>query len=271
MNKLIGILAICSSLVVFSNCTDDEEASPITVFTDLRNNTVVYSNEIYELTVETNSIYGPLDKITITSFDSQRGLTTLLDSTVNKESVSFKYFYRAPMLDIDSTNVKLTFRATNTNGDLQETARTIKVIKRDYLLQETAGITLYSIETDEHPNALCLETLRPIMYSLADSADIDLFIPTETGYQENIPTEWHTNTNIYFAKANNFDYGNATYQSVTETYAATISNPKIKGLKANDIILAGRGNKAVCVIKIIQIFDEPGCENDRYIINIKKI
>lgn len=271
MNKLIATLIFCSSLITFSNCTDDDDASPITVFTDLRNNTVIYSNEICEITIETNSIHGPLNKINVSSFDSQRGVIALLDSIVNKESVTFKYFYKAPMLDTDSTNVKLTFSATNINGDSQETSRTIKVIKRDYLLQETAGITLYSVETDEHPNALCLENLRPIMYSLADSADIDLFIPYETASETTIPTEWHTNTNIYFARANNFDYGNATYQSVTETYAATISNPKIKGLKANDIILAGRGNKAICVIKIVQIFDETGNENDRYIINIKKI
>lgn len=271
MNKLIGILALCSSLLVFCNCTDETDASPITVYTDLKNNTTVYSNEIYELTVDINSIYGPLNKINITSFDSQRGQTVLLDSTINKESVSFKYFYKAPMLDNDSTNVKLTFSATNTNGNSQETSRTIKIIKRDYLLQEISGITIYSVETDEHPNALCLKNFKPIMYSLADSADIDLFIPLNTEYGESIPTEWHTNTNIYFARANNFDYGNATYKSVTETYAATISNPKINGLKANDVILVGRGNKAIGVIKIIQIFDELGTENDRYIINIKRI
>lgn len=155
----------------------------------------------------------------------------------------------------------MTISVTNTEGDESNFIYSYLIVQRDYQLEETSGITLYSMETDEHPNGLCLENLRPLMISLADSASIDIYTHMDDQDPSTLAREWRTNTDIYFARVNTFDYAGATQKSVTETFASSIGNPRIKDLKNDDIILVGRGNRAIGAIKIIQVFDEQGSEN----------
>lgn len=258
-------------LPCFTACDDEDDASPVTLFTDFIRTGTLYSNSMYEINLEANSIKGHLSTIDISTFDSERGVVAVWDSTLNGTSFKHTYYYKAPQLKNDSTVIKMTISVTNTEGDESNFIYSYLIVQRDYQLEETSGITLYSMETDEHPNGLCLENLRPLMVSLADSASIDIYTHMDDQDPSTLAREWRTNTDIYFARVNTFDYAGATQKSVTETFASSIGNPRIKDLKNDDIILVGRGNRAIGAIKIIQVFDEQGSENDRYLINIKRI
>lgn len=268
MKKILLLLLLLPCLTA---CEDESDASPVAVYSDFLGKTVLYSNSICEIKIEANSNVGALQKLTVSSFDPERGYVSILDSTISGKSMKCTYYYTVPQLKNDSTVVKLTISAKNTEGDERSLVYSYLNVQRDYPLEETSGITLYSIETDAHPNGFCLSDLRPLMVSLADSAKIDIYTYVDPEDQTVLSREWRTNTDIYFARVNTFDYAGATQKSVTETFAASIGNPRINGLKNDDIILVGRGNQAVGAIKIIQVFDEEGSENDRYLINIKKI
>ena len=75
---------------------------------------------------------------------------------------------------------------------------------------------------------------------------------------------------IDFTKFNGFNFAGATAQSLSNAYNSATHLSEVKELQAGDIILIGRNGAAVGVIQVVDIVDEEGCLNDRYILNIKK-
>lgn len=258
-------------LPLFCACDDEDDATPVTLYTDARQELRVYGNEYKEIRITSKSNNGNLTRLHISSRDSERGEMTLLDSALNQQEIDFTYYYKAPILRKDSASVRLTITTFNAAGNTQSVEVTVRVIQRDYLLEELSAITLYAHETETHPNGYCFADFRPLMTSLTDSAKIDLYAYVDEGNSELMTREWRTNTDVFFTRNNNFNYSEATYSSLTASFEAAIGNPRIANLKADDIILFGRGNKALGVIKIIQVYDEPGVENDRYYFNVKRL
>lgn len=244
---------------------------PVFITTDIKGITDVYSNTYKKIKIEISSIDTELRRMEINSYDNLRGNIGLLDSALSSKKLSYEYLYSVPMLQKDSTIVTLNISATDQNGYTQKVSRRLLIIAQDYRLEETAGITLYTDEYKDHPNGICMENLRPIIVSLADSAAIDIYTYTDENNPGTLTKEWRSNTDIYFARANTFDYANATNRTLTETFGSVVANPRISRIEKDDIILVGRGNRALGAIKVVQIYDEDGSENDRYLINIKKI
>lgn len=262
------ILTLCPLL---TSCDDDEAGDPVFITTDIMGTTNVYSNAYKRIKIEVNSSSTELERLRISSYDNIRGNVSLLDSAVSGRSLYHEYLYKVPMLSRDSVTVNLKIEATDRNGFTQTLSRRLFVIAKDYKLEEVSGITLYTNEIKDHPNGYCLADMRPLIVSMADSADIDIYTYVDENAPETLTREWRSNTDIYFARANQFDYANATNRSVAEAFGSAVANPRISRIESDDIILVGRGNKAAGVIKVIQLYDEPGAENDRYLINIKKI
>lgn len=262
-------LICCSSLL---SCSEDEvSGDPVFITTDIMGITSVYSNTYQKIKIEISSIDTELSRLAISSYDNLRGNISLLDSALSTKKLSYEYLYKVPMLPRDSVTVTLRIAASDKNGYTQEVSRRLFIIAQDYRLEEVAGITLYTNEIKDHPNGICLEDLRPLTVSMADSAAIDIYTYVDEDHPETLTKEWRSNTDIYFARANQFDYANATNRSVAEAFGNAVANPRISRIEKDDIILVGRGNQAVGAIKVVQLYDEPGSENDRYLINIKKI
>lgn len=270
MKKYFLLLSIV--LCVISSCDEDKSSgTPVYVSTDISGITSVYCNTFKKINVQANSIDSELARFQIKSFDRIRGDILLKDSLIDGYDFSYDYLYNAPMLTEDSTIVKLTFSVTDTKGFTQNLVREIMIIQNDYLLEEVAGVTMYSSEYNDHPNGFCLESMRPIVVSLADSASIDFYAYQDNDDLEVLSREWKSNTNVYFARANSFDYANASWHSVTETYKSVVTYPQINMIEKDDIIFIGREKQVIGVIKVVQMYDEEGVINDRYIFNIKKI
>lgn len=244
---------------------------PVFITTDISGITSVYSNTYKRIKIEISSIETELARMEIHSYDNQRGNIMLMDTALDSKKLSYEFLYTVPMLKKDSTTVTLKIVATDKNGYAQQVARRLLIIAQDYRLEETAGITLYADESKDHPNGICMEDLRPLIVSLADSAAIDIYTYVDENDPETLTKEWHSNTDIYFARANTFDYANATNRTLTETFGSVVANPRISRIEKDDIILVGRGNQALGAIKVVQIFDEPGSADDRYLINVKRI
>ncbi len=265
----VFLIALCPLLQACDE--EDEPGNPVFIATDIMGLTNVYSNTYKKIKIEINSSDIELARMGISSYDELRGNIGLLDSAISGRKLSCEFLYNVPMLANDSVTVTLKFTATDRNGYTQAMSRRLLVIAKDYKLEEVSGITLYTNEINDHPNGICLENMRPLIVSLADSAAIDIYTHVDKETPEILTREWRSNTDIYFARANQFDYANATNRSVTEAFGNAVANPRISQIERDDIILVGRGNKAIGAIKVVQLYDEPGLENDRYLINIKKI
>lgn len=265
-----AVLTLCPLL---ASCDDefDDKNAPVFITTDIMGITNVNSNTYKRIKIEVHSSNVELEQLRISSYDDIRGNVGLLDSAVSGRSLYHEYLYKVPMLSHDSVMVNLKIEVSDRNGFAQTLSRRLLVIARDYKLEEVSGITLYTNEIKDHPNGYCLEDMRPLVVSMADSAAIDIYTYVDENASETLTREWCSNTDIYFARANQFDYANATNRSVVEAFGSAVANPRISRIERDDIILVGRGNKAVGVIKVVQFYDEPGVENDRYLINIKKI
>ena len=171
-------------LPLFCACDDEDDATPVTLYTDARQELRVYGNEYKEIRITSKSNNGNLTRLHISSRDSERGEMTLLDSALNQQELDFTYYYKAPILRKDSASVRLTITTFNAAGNTQSVEVTVRVIQRDYLLEELSAITLYAHETETHPNGYCFADFRPLMTSLTDSAKIDLYAYVDKGNSE---------------------------------------------------------------------------------------
>ena len=81
--------------------------------------------------------------------------------------------------------------------------------------------------------------------------------------------EWISNVDLLFSKNNSFDYANATFESVKNTYNNSLKKEFVDQISEGDIITTKIENNYL-VIKIIYVIDEINSENDRYIFSIKK-
>lgn len=270
--KYLFVLLLCLPMALLSACEEEETGgSPVYIATNIFGTTEVYSNTYFKIRVDANCITESLSRLQISSFDSSRGDILLLDSALTGKNMSHEFLYKVPILAEDSLRVKITFAVWDNQGTVQRQVRYLKVIQSDYKLEEVAGITLYATEENDHFNGLNLSTLRPLVVSLADSADIDVYAYLDEENTETLSCEWRSNTDVYFTRANSFDYANATYRSVTETFGSAVSYQRVNRIQKDDVILVGRGNWALGAIKVVQLYDEPGSLHDRYIINVKRI
>ncbi len=275
MKKIVGLLAFPLLFAFFASC-EEEDGDSLYITAEVQGSYLgdvcVSSNSIQKIQVKVFASDTQISRLQISSYDEQRGNIFLKDSVLNNvSSLTYDYFYEVPMLKKDSTSIVLSFVAIGSNGFVQRLARRLIATADDYQPEESSGITLYTTELGDYANGLCLRDVRPIKVSLADSADIDLYPYVDEAVSDVLTKEWRTNTDIRFARANNFDYANATNRTIANPFESTLAYPVIKDVAENDIILIGRGQTPVGVIKVVLVSDVDGAEKDRYMFNLKRL
>jgi hypothetical protein len=113
------------------------------------------------------------------------------------------------------------------------------------------------------------EPSQVFLRTLADSAAIDVYDYNPDLESKAISREWRTNTDVYFAKANNFNYSTAVSMSIKNTFQSSVSGKSVGQLAANDIVLFCKGGTVYGVIQITDIADNEDTNNDYYRFNIK--
>lgn len=264
MKKLLAILFVAA---VVAGCMSEDDETRLLLMCGVSSDTVV-SREKVRVDIFASVQDSRLARMKISTFDATRGEVLLKDSVLDAQSFEYAYFYEAPLLDNDSSSVELEVEMEDATGFSRSFTKKLMVVKKDYLLEELAGITMYQQEGDNRPNGFSLRRMLPVMTSLADSADIDIYA-CESNIGEALSREWRTNTDVYFVRANNFDYAKASSESVRKTYSSSVGYKSITGLDDDDIILVGRGNEAAGVIRIQFAVDN--AEKSRYVFNLKAL
>lgn len=195
---------------------------------------------------------------------------TELDSAVNIKNLDFNYEYKIPV-SASGQSLIFTFLAIDEEGNSGRALRRV-IVSGDTIvnLTETSGHKMYSSNSN-NADAYNLESNSPEFSNLADSLDRDIQDATDTS--QNLSFTWISPAGGKLVRFNNFDYANANTVSLKNAYLAGTKLDKLENLSIDDIILtklSNTTNEKYVAIKITDIQDAQGTENDAYTFNIKK-
>lgn len=237
------------------------------------------SGEPYILKATCITEEGTLTRLTVESkLTEDQERRTLFVEELSGQNKSVTVDFIAPSTMQDSTMVRIFARVETTDGAQDVREKMYSLRGTDRRLAEQAGLTLYAQEGDQHPNAISVingedgtSTLKFIMASLTDEETIDILFPMLEESEECSYMLTSPNRKVEFARINTFNYGAASVQGLLNAYAASITAPAVKNLADDDTILFGANGKALGVIKIQKIYDEPGTKADRIYFAVKLI
>jgi hypothetical protein len=268
--KIKSFLAafLCLATVFISSCKKDKDSVPKVSITPTP--LYIYGNIddllAFGITVTSDV---PLSKFYISQQPENQVPYTVLDSSISTKGTSFTYYYRLPASQAGKS-VIFEFKAVDENGNEGKEARRVFIAAPAAVtLTETSGHRMYS-NLSINPDAYNLETNAP-QFSTADTTlrDIQDMSGTDTVLLKN----WSSPAGGKFVLYNGFDYANATNVSTVNAYTGGVKLTQLSNLAIGDIIITKLGslstNKYV-VIRITDIVDMPGKDNDYYEFSIKK-
>jgi len=208
----------------------------------------------------------PLTRFQITQRTPKTGLTLLLDTILNLKTFLYDFQYTVPK-NIFEKKIELSFVA-KTASDYSISTKYILLDSTNTALKESSAHVMYGAITTTN-NAFSINQRQVVSFPL-DSVLSDIYDFHDKSINTSILSgEWRSATEKRFSRFNDFDYAEATVQSLQTSYANADKKTSISNLKVNDVIMIGDLNTAIAVVKIIAIFDEEGYANDRYVFNVK--
>jgi hypothetical protein len=227
-------------------------------------NEIKNSDERIDFTVTISSSSSMSELFIIQTINNSM-VDTLLSKNITGTDIQEQFSYTTPNIpENDTSIIKLLFYCKDVNERSEQRAKVFSVISSDILLNETTGHTMYSANSTKY-NAYNLLNGLP-MYS----SDSTSHINDNTDSLSNILSrEWVSSSGLLFAKFNNFDYANATSQTIKEAYEISLKKEFTDNISVDDIIITMIMNKYI-VIKLIYVIDDIGSEDDKYIFSIKQ-
>jgi hypothetical protein len=268
----MGRFAVMAVVAISLSCESEGEESPILVFLSPNDSRIeANSNDHVFLTIESRTVAGANLRLYIQSVDPLYGVKPVLDSLFAFKKIKYLFDYMVPVYP-DSTESILIFTLMNDEGDQIQIAKRLFVNKGAASVKESSGNIIYS-SLSSKPNAFSLPELTPVY--LADSLTRSLDI-IDASVQENNPTSslsktWVSRTNLLFVKFSGFNYADANAVTINNSYKSGIKLSRVTDLKDSDILIVGKGNKALGAIQIISVADLDGKENDKYVFSVKKL
>ena len=263
MKKLFYFLTLCLFL---ASCGGDDE-SDVVIIAKTKNPKEIYNSGekiIFEIESFANKGFiTSIDIYTVTSY----ALTSLLDTVIDAEKTSFLYEYDVPQFDADTTDVKFYFKAYCSTNNSSEMVRTHRVLG-DILLH-AAEYTMYASYKNEK-NGFSIARNEIVDCETTDSIYID-FYDYSVDTTQVLSREWRSKTGLLFARFNDFDFENANYSSVKNSYSNSNKTSKLLNVSNEDIVLVGNLNEALGVLKVINVFDEADPMQDRYYFVFKSL
>lgn len=253
-------------LLVFSCRDDDEEENFGISIKPVDNYIVRERGGSVGFTVSIQSVEN-LSRYRITESINNQSTNTIKEESISGRVYSDWFDYTVPdTLGYGNHAIKIIFSTLDAGGKEMQRAKIIRVNVPDRTLTEYGGNTMYSSISAEY-DAFNLLKGMPLYSSDSEAHVIDM---TRSNPGDTLSKSWSSpNPEIKFVRFNNFDYGNATDQSVKTAYEAGVKKFTITNLKADDILLSKIGDRYVAV-RLIYVMDEAGKLNDRYIFSIKR-
>ena len=253
---------------MLTSCTKNEDEDDIIILIKTTPDKEYYNSGetvIYEVNSFANNGY--VNSVNITSV-APDGVNRIFDTLINNTRTTFYFLYKVPMFADSLQTVKLIFTGVCSTGNSSKMTSVLQVVSEDIPLEEHGQFTLYS-SASSNKNGFSIE-LEQTVFSVIDSAYCDIFDYTLPS-SDVLSREWRSKTNVLFARFNDFNYASATKRSVMSAYENANKTSVITDIATDDIIFVGRGNTALGVLKVMAVYDDEGCESDRYNFYLKKI
>ncbi len=268
MKKIVLLLLVGISLLA---CKENK-SSPLFAYLSIENiNWVV--NPLtggigYRFNALVSSSTSTLRHVTIQSADLIHLQDSVLLDSVFVDPIketNIKFIYVAPLLT-DTARITITLTVYANDGEQAYHEIIPIILPSNEHLRTIDDLTLYSALSGR-PSYFSLKTMTAIM---ADTLIKDLYFRDVAPLDslDKMSYSW-TSQNIYFARFESFDFGEATVKSLGDAYQSCKRDHTIQQIRDDDIILYGTENNALGAIKILLVSDAEGKVNDRYIFSIK--
>ena len=285
MKKLLSIVSILLLGGMFWACDEDEdigEESPVYILANWAKRDSVLGGRYISFKMELNASQGNLKELVLSSFDGYNGRQVLETKQLSGNKKIVEYDFELPIFPDSVTEMQLRATVTNTLGDEWSGTKYYKVFAADYTLTESE-LTLVEIPAAGKYNGFRFKNGRPERFSTEDN-NVDVT-------QQHVVIEYKNNgstaskgilskvSNIRFAKVNSFDYTNAKYNSVLNTfrdrYNVNETYASIGNLLPGDIILIGTVDEAakkataLGVMKVVTVPETNDQPTDEYVFLVK--
>ncbi len=256
-----------SAGLFLSSC--GEEESKVVILVDDNGAEVLNPGETALFEIHAFSNDGLVDRLSIRSNDVRQGDLALMDTLLNVPSCRFTYAYTAPEL-VDTTQVDLQFRAYAPDGSYSTTWAHLTVCGAEEILASLDNYTLYS-GSSRNRDAFSLDLEQVVYSGSTDERFLDLVDMGNDSLTGEFLRTWSSRTALSFSRFNDFNYETATRRSVEEAYQVAAKYSELRDIQDDDIVLLGRSDTALGVLKVVAVFDEEGVESDRYLFSLKKL
>ena len=264
--------ATIASVGLMLSCEPEQAGSPILVFLSPSESHIeANSNDHVFIRIDSRTEAGSHLHLKVESIDVLNGAQQVFDSSFSFRKINYLFDYVVPAYP-DSTESLMVFTLMNDDGDQIQIAKRLFVNKGASSVKETSGNVMYSSLSAE-PSAFSLAGLTPAY--LADSLTRALDMIDASSEDKNgdgsLSRAWVSRTDLLFVKFSGFNYADADAVTISNSYKSGIKLSTVNNLKDGDIVIAGRGNKAIGAIQILTVSDLDGHENDKYVFSIKKL
>jgi hypothetical protein len=254
------------------SCEPEQTESPILVFLSPSEAQVeANSSDHVFIRIDSRSASGSHLYLRVESVDGLNGIQSVFDSSFNFKKINYLFDYVVPAYP-DSTESLLIFTLLNDEGDQIQIAKRLFINKGAASVKETSGNIMYSSLSAE-PSAFSLAQLTPAFLadSLTRSLDMIDASTTQKNGDGSLSRTWISRTDLLFVKFSGFNYAAADAISISSSYKNGVKLSSATNLKDSDVLIVGRGNKAIAAIQIITVIDAAGYTNDKYVFSIKKL
>lgn len=251
----------------FIRCNDKQSDKPFIVVLPDNSNIQAYTDDKIVFSVKVLSDFR-LTNFTITKQYKGESELIILDSVINAMNLNFQWSFHIP--DDVEEDFYLRFKVTNENG--YQSVATKILIFNGKKFEETTGLKMYSANSGL-PSAFNLVTLQLLPISTDSTGrDIQEF-QADTSFT-NLSYKWISPSGCRFVKLNGFDYSNASGSSAKAGYEVGIPLSEVANIVIGDIyiikIVRLQSESSYAVIKINNIIDSEGRNNDFYEFSVKK-
>ena len=273
MKKLLILLAF---VIISTGCLHNEDDATTVVVTATPSSYIVKSGDKVYVDVYVSTLNEALKDVTVTTFDPEYGKSEIHKINPAAKSYKDRIIWEIPSMANDTTLVEVIVTATDTDEVSNSHTLILKAAGgKSSLLPERSGNTIWSPASGKQ-DAFSFTTLQPL-YSSSEAEDCDImFLPEENA--DVLPKNWGTRTDIVFCKANSFDYASATWTNLQEVFKSSLRTKTVEDIAIEDVVFVGREETTeegayilttLGVIKIMAMYDEEGCNNDRIVFNLK--
>lgn len=281
MKKLFPLIAIILLGTVNWSCdetVDTSQESPVYIVANWIKKDSVIGGLHYFFKMDINAVNGNLSKLAMSSVDGYNGKRELETIELSGTKQKVEYDFELPIFPDSMVEVELRAKVTNTIGETWEGTKKLKVFAADYALKETE-LNLVEIPAPGKYNGFRFTAGKPEAINTdveTEKSAQQVVIYYDKDKEGNVASKGIRTSvsNIRFARVNSFDYSNAKYNSVLNTfrdrYTVGELYTSIGNLTAGDVILVGtideaaKKSYALGVFKVTRVPETNDQESDIY-------